>query len=239
MKPSAIILLLIVFFTYSKSLAQTAKFEQLIFSKEKMPDNKNAGRSIGRFVSSSDFKIDSSGYQVFYVCQVLLNKQKSTKTYLHYLIGQKNRGEILITIDKNFNNSFLDDTAIIIKTAECTNCGFTNFENCFTLSSKYFKGASDDLTLHILPRCCFKNVTMKSDHPFLDTMNIAFESPFERVGNFSKPDSKFQITLRNLFPRTDYLDKENVKFIIKDLKNPNDSSAYGMERHRKDRARFL
>ncbi len=221
--------LLFLIIASTSALAQMPNHTMVMLHKGKMSKNKNLGRLLGYPVNTAKFKFDSSGYSVFYICEVLLSAQRDTPSVkFNYLIGQKNKDELLVTIDQNFNNSFLDDSVITIKLPGCNNCDFDKLEDCITLKSKYLKGSSDDLTLHIVTPCCFKNFIRHSNYHFLDTLNIAFESPFEKAGNFSNSDYEFKISLRNVFPTVNYEDKKNIKVYIMDSKDSQNSNVYGV-----------
>jgi len=193
-----------------------------------MEDLAFVGRSIGTPVSPSDFKFDSTSYKIFFICEVslgVINGNKKIK--LHYLIGEKKNGQLLATIDRNCNNNFFDDTVATINLSQAQNCDFKTLQDCMILDLRNFDtNLPHDFLIHVLPRACFKNLTMHSSHPFLDTANIAIESPFENVMYFKTGIHEYKIAIQNSFPKVNFANRNNVVVIISNAQNPKTEERY-------------
>jgi thiol-disulfide isomerase/thioredoxin len=208
--------------------AQDTRFISLSLHDEKMSDTRNIGRLLGRPVDPSNFKIDSTGYFILYVCEVsLTSRNDPDNTKLHYLIGQKKKDELLVTVDKNCNNSFLDDSVIVIKLPNCNKCDFSKSQDFIPLNIDNFGKNYEKFSLHIIPPYLFKNLTRHSNYPFLDTLNIALEAPFEKIGYVSDSGKTYQISIRNIFPRANYKDKNNLEIHISNMQSPSNINIYG------------
>src|SRR5579863_9630676 len=228
MKPKTHLFLLCFLLIPSTILAQSQEKLTISLHKAQMLNTLRNGRLLGRPVDASKFKFDSSGYSVFYVCETSLLARKDTgKMRLHYLIGQKEKDELLVTIDENFNNSFLDDTVRSINLSGCNDCVIATLENCVTLNLKKIShDYTDNITLHIVPPCCFKHFLRKSNNRFIDTSNIALEQPFEQVGALSLAGASYRIAVRNQWPRVNYTDNYNIQIGIADVKDPQNMQTY-------------
>ncbi len=223
------LILIIVLLSNLSVSAQTFtnKFTVLLH-KQKMPNNNGIGRLIGRPVPISKFVLDSSMYNVIYVCEVLLTPKNSTDSLkFHYLIGQKKKNELLLTFDMDFDNNFLNDTVKTIDLSSCNNCDFKTISDCIEINLKKIYNLNyKPLTLHVVPPCCFKNLKRHSLYPFLDTLNISLESPYVQTNDFTVNKKKYIISVSNIRPRTSYQDKSNLKVFIKDVSDEKVEDVY-------------
>lgn len=181
-----------------------------------------------KFDLNKQLIFDSSRYHEVHTCvygvQIDKNDSVSDDIFIPVLLGQGIDSLIYLTFDTNLNNSFLDDSSIILDSAFYASCNSEKNKLVIKIVLPLTVNPNrDSLFLNIVPPCFLPMFKITKQSAFINNKFIGISSPLTRTAILTVAGETYSLSIRNSDTRLNFHKRRNVKIEI--TKNGEDNYA--------------